>query len=210
MPRLSLLVLLVVSLATAPAAAQPLVVLDPGHGGSDPGAVGCSLEEEDVVLDVMQRLRVLLEGAGVRVAMTRDADTTVGLSARATFANSRSATVFVSIHSNANGGTPATGTETFVYPGSSARTRALGNGVQAAMIAASGVQRLVNASSPSVAGIEVSRMTAKLPSLSPRLLRPHAAIIAACTPLPSSRVRAPEPGYTKVSVPVAGVPPVAF
>ncbi|UJR84818.1 N-acetylmuramoyl-L-alanine amidase family protein [Sandaracinus amylolyticus] len=125
---------------TAPAAAQPLVVIDPGHGGSDPGAVGCSIEEEDVVLDVSQRLQVLLERDGIRIAMTRDADTTVGLSARATFANSRGATGFVSIHSNSNGGTPATGTETFVYPGSNARTRALGQGVQSAMIAAWGLR----------------------------------------------------------------------
>lgn len=134
----SFLALLLVRAGTA--AAQPLVVIDPGHGGSDPGAVGCSVEEADAVLDVSQRLQVLLERDGVRVALTRDSDSYVGLSARAAFANARSATGFVSIHSNANSGTPATGTETFVYPGSNARTRALGSGVQAAMLEAWGLR----------------------------------------------------------------------
>nr|MDQ3034803.1 N-acetylmuramoyl-L-alanine amidase [Myxococcota bacterium] len=122
------------------AAAQPLIVIDAGHGGSDPGAVGCSLQEANVVLDVTQRLRVLLEGAGVRVALTRDDDTFVGLSARAAYANSRAADGFFSVHSNANSGTPATGTETFVITGAGARSRSLGAGIQAAMIAAWGLR----------------------------------------------------------------------
>lgn len=124
----------------AVAGAQPLIVIDAGHGGSDPGAVGCSLEEANVVLDVAQRLRVLLEGSGVRVALTRDDDTFVGLSARAAYANSRAADGFFSVHSNANAGTPATGTETFVMTGAGARSRALGGGIQAAMIAAWGLR----------------------------------------------------------------------
>lgn len=124
-------------LALAPrAAAQPLIVLDAGHGGMDPGAVGCSLEEATVVLDVTLRLQVLLEAAGVRIALTRTDDTYVGLSERAAYANARGADGFVSVHSNSNAGTPASGTETFVYPGSSARTHALGQGIQDAMIAA--------------------------------------------------------------------------
>ena len=128
--------LVIPTILASSAAAQPLIVLDAGHGGTDPGAVGCSLEEADVVLDVTQRLQVLLEAAGVRIALTRTDDTYVGLSARAAFANARAAEGFFSVHSNANAGTPASGTETFVYPGAGTRTRALGQGIQDAMIAA--------------------------------------------------------------------------
>lgn len=135
---IALLLLGVVGGSTA--RAQPLVVLDPGHGGSDPGAVGCeSLEEDGVVLDVSLRLRTLLEAAGVRVAMTREVDTAVGLSARASFANSMSADVFVSNHSNANAGTPASGTETFVATAASARSVTLATLIQDELIATWGL-----------------------------------------------------------------------
>lgn len=132
----SLAILLVTGLVPTVVLAQPLVVIDAGHGGTDPGASACSLEEASVVLDVAQRLQVLLEAAGVRIAMTRTDDTFVGLSERAAYANARGADAFVSVHSNANAGAPATGTETFIYPGAGARTRALGQGIQDAMIAA--------------------------------------------------------------------------
>lgn len=122
-------------LAPAPSAAQ-LVVLDPGHGGTDPGAVGCSLEEADVVLDVASRLATLLETAGVTVTMTRDTDVFVGLSARAALANDMGADVFVSNHSNSNAGTPASGTETWIANAASARSLTLAEGLQAAMIEA--------------------------------------------------------------------------
>lgn len=132
-------VLIAVLAAPAVGAAQPLVVLDPGHGGGDPGAVGCGLEEEDVVLDVALRLRSALEAAGVRVTMTRDSDASVGLSARAELANAMGADVFVSNHSNANAGTPASGTETFVATAASGRSVELATGIQDAMVATWGL-----------------------------------------------------------------------
>jgi N-acetylmuramoyl-L-alanine amidase len=125
--------------APGAASAQPLVVLDPGHGGADPGAVGCGLEEEDAVLDVSLRLRVLLEAAGVRVTMTRDTDAAVGLSARAALANSMGADVFVSNHSNSNAGAPASGTETWIANAASARSETLAAAIQAEMIGAWGL-----------------------------------------------------------------------
>lgn len=141
-PRFVLASLFALALAglTSPAAAQPLIVIDPGHGGTDPGAVGCSIEEADVVLDVGQRLRTQLEAAGVRVAMTRDTDTFVGLSARASFANSRSANGFVSVHSNANSGAPATGIETWIANSASARSLSLATLIQAEMVRAWGLR----------------------------------------------------------------------
>jgi N-acetylmuramoyl-L-alanine amidase len=84
------------------------VVLDPGHGGSDPGALGAVVEKE-VTLDVARRAATALRAAGVRVEMTRDGDTalhpnkTTDLAARARLATGRS--LFVSIHANATANT---------------------------------------------------------------------------------------------------------
>jgi len=80
----------------APATAQT-VVLDPGHGGRDPGAVGCrGLEEAPSVLEVAQQAQVILEASGVRAELTRSDDRFVGLSARAAFANDLGADLPVS------------------------------------------------------------------------------------------------------------------
>lgn len=126
-------ILLALTMASAPAAAQT-VVLDPGHGGHDPGAVGCGLEEEDVVLDVSLRAATLLRDAGLTVHLTRSDDRFIELSARSSFANSMGASRFVSVHANANAGTPATGTETFVYTSASSTSRSLGQSVQDELI----------------------------------------------------------------------------
>jgi N-acetylmuramoyl-L-alanine amidase len=103
-----------------------LVVLDPGHGGEDPGAGGHGLKEARLTLKIAKRVRTaLVDAFDVRVELTRSADRAVALSARAAFANARDADYFVSIHINAGGGT---GYEDFVHnslgPGSeSARRR---------------------------------------------------------------------------------------
>lgn len=77
------------------------VVIDPGHGGLDPGALTpWGFTEKEVTLDVALRLRDLLADARVRVEMTRDGDATVSLKERAQFANERRADLFVSIHVN--------------------------------------------------------------------------------------------------------------
>lgn len=79
------------------------VVLDPGHGGSDPGAIGRSgLKEKYINLDIAKRLSSLLRADGLGVVMTRNADTTVSLKRRMEIANSSRADLFISIHSNAN------------------------------------------------------------------------------------------------------------
>ncbi len=122
-----------------PLSAQ-VIVLDPGHGGSDPGAVGCSLREEDVVLDIALRTRDLLRRDGLTVYLTREDDRSVGLSTRARFANDRGATRFVSIHANSNAGRPATGTETFVHTSASSTSRDLGRRVQDEMLATWGLR----------------------------------------------------------------------
>jgi N-acetylmuramoyl-L-alanine amidase len=81
-----------------------LIVMDAGHGGHDPGAIGPSgLMEKDVVLDVTRRVTRLIEdGLGVKVAMTRSTDVFVPLRERTNFANKQRADLFVSIHANAH------------------------------------------------------------------------------------------------------------
>ncbi|RKY22867.1 MAG: hypothetical protein DRP90_00025 [Planctomycetota bacterium] len=91
------------------------VVLDPGHGGNDSGAVGprTGVKEKDLNLSVAKRVRSLLAAAGVRVVMTRTADVYVGLRARVAKANAAGADCFVSIHHNAASSPRTKGFEVF-------------------------------------------------------------------------------------------------
>jgi N-acetylmuramoyl-L-alanine amidase len=86
------------------AAAFPLavrrVVLDAGHGGSDPGATAGSVIEKDVTLDIGRRLRALLEKEGFEVVFTRPDDRAIALRDRARAANASKSDIFVSIHVN--------------------------------------------------------------------------------------------------------------
>ena len=86
-----------------PAAPQraPIVAIDPGHGGIDPGAAQGGLIEKDVTLAHAQALRAALERAGLRVALTRDADVFLGLGARVALARAAGAEVLVSLHADA-------------------------------------------------------------------------------------------------------------
>jgi N-acetylmuramoyl-L-alanine amidase len=78
------------------------VVLDPGHGGREPGAVGPSgLREADVNLDIARRAKALLEADGASVVLTRDADVRMTLATRAAIAKTMSPVAFLSIHHNA-------------------------------------------------------------------------------------------------------------
>lgn len=95
--------------ATAPervaASAFPLsvrrVVLDAGHGGTDPGATAGGLLEKEITLDIGRRLQSLLTRSGFDVVVTRDADHTIALKDRAELANEAKSDIFVSIHVNA-------------------------------------------------------------------------------------------------------------
>jgi N-acetylmuramoyl-L-alanine amidase len=79
----------------------PLVVIDPGHGGEQEGAVSPRGErEKDLALQISRRLAARLRRAGARVVLTRTADVSVPLAARAAVANAIRADLFVSIHLN--------------------------------------------------------------------------------------------------------------
>ena len=91
------------------------IVIDPGHGGKDPGAVGRGkLKEKDVVLDIGKRLRrILRRECNCRVLMTRETDVFIPLEARTAKANTVNADLFISIHVNANNSRRVTGAETY-------------------------------------------------------------------------------------------------
>jgi N-acetylmuramoyl-L-alanine amidase len=79
------------------------IVIDAGHGGNDPGAIGRSdLQEKDVNLDIAKRLSSLLKSKGVEVVMSRAQDKFIPLPARIEIANNSGSDLFISIHSNAN------------------------------------------------------------------------------------------------------------
>lgn len=93
----------------------PLVVLDAGHGGRDPGASGDELSEKDINLKVALKAGKILTSKGIKVVYTRQDDTYVGLDERTTMANLLNAAIFVSIHNNANVSSAPSGTETYCY-----------------------------------------------------------------------------------------------
>jgi len=90
------------------------IVLDPGHGGEDPGAVGRrGTREKIVVIDIVRRLKKKLEKQGFEVILTRDSDKLVSLTDRAKTGNGRRADLFVSIHANSSPNRAACGLETY-------------------------------------------------------------------------------------------------
>ena len=101
-----------VSLFSSPYIGQAAkVVVDPGHGGSDPGAVGINgLYEKTVNNEISWRLRDLLVQHGYEVVMTRDADKTLSLTDRVAAATAADADLFVSVHANAHPSSSVRGT----------------------------------------------------------------------------------------------------
>lgn len=79
------------------------IIIDPGHGGKDPGAIGKSgLQEKNVVLDISKRLYKELKARGFKVSLTRDDDTFISLQNRTEIASQTNADLFISIHANSN------------------------------------------------------------------------------------------------------------
>ena len=98
-----------------------IVVLDAGHGGKDPGAIGKhGTKEKDVALDITKRAGHLLEKSGINVVYTRDEDVFIPLLDRTKIANESKGKLFVSIHANANKNRKVQGFETYLLrPGKS-------------------------------------------------------------------------------------------
>ncbi|MFM8662010.1 MAG: N-acetylmuramoyl-L-alanine amidase [Cyanobium sp.] len=116
------------------------VVIDPGHGGPDPGAVGIGgLRETDVVLDVALQLAQLLQNRGVQVLLTRTSEVDVDLPPRVSLANRSGADLFVSLHANAlsMARPDVNGVETFYFDGAGNAGYSLAASLQARMMAVS-------------------------------------------------------------------------
>lgn len=117
------------------------VCIDPGHGGSQPGATGfAGTLEKNITLQVALRLRDVLKTAGVDVVMTREIDKDVRtakqpneLQARCDVANTANADVFISIHCNASNDSSAHGTETWYYP-KDAKSKTLAQFIQTELV----------------------------------------------------------------------------
>jgi N-acetylmuramoyl-L-alanine amidase len=91
------------------------VVLDPGHGGRDNGAIGpAGVKEKDVTLDIAHRVAPVLAAQGVQVVLTRDDDRYVSLEERTARANAFGADLFLSVHCNASEGRVRRGIEAYV------------------------------------------------------------------------------------------------
>ncbi|MBO7651553.1 MAG: N-acetylmuramoyl-L-alanine amidase [Bacteroidales bacterium] len=111
------LLVLSVNFASAQGKKLNVVVIDAGHGGKDPGAVGKTAKEKDIVLSVALKLGNLIKKnyPNVKVIYTRDKDVFVELGERANIANRNNADLFISIHVNSvDGNSSSHGTETFV------------------------------------------------------------------------------------------------
>lgn len=93
-----------------------VIVLDAGHGGKDPGALGKRSKEKDIVLDIVHRVAKYLNENydDINVVYTRNTDVFVELDKRAKIANDADADLFISVHCNANTKTSPNGTEVFV------------------------------------------------------------------------------------------------
>ncbi|MBD2465442.1 N-acetylmuramoyl-L-alanine amidase [Oscillatoria sp. FACHB-1407] len=118
--------------------ARRVVVIDPGHGGRDPGAIGIGgIQEKEIVLAIAQEVASLLERQGVQAVMTRRDDRTLDLEPRVTFAERANADLFVSIHANATAsGSNANGAETYYSSGAG---RQLAQAIQSNLIQATGM-----------------------------------------------------------------------
>lgn len=114
----------------APVLVDRVVVVDPGHGGPDPGVVRDGVKEKEITLEVALRLATFLEQAGSRVILTRKEDRDLAeppfdgsrkredLKKRVALANENNADVLVSIHVNSFPSSRESGAQTFYHPGS--------------------------------------------------------------------------------------------
>jgi N-acetylmuramoyl-L-alanine amidase len=98
---------------TAPREVFPVVVLDPGHGGQDSGAMCAGILEKDLTLDVAQRLERRLKEAGLSTLMTRAGDNYISLADRAAMTNRLRDCILVSIHFNEGNKPVSSGIETY-------------------------------------------------------------------------------------------------
>src|SRR6056297_823146 len=116
-----------------------LIVLDAGHGGFDPGAVGKNLQEKEVNLKIVDRLESILKSHGFKVKLTRKDDTFISLNRRVKMANNDGARLFISIHNNSSNKRTSEGTETFIAPNKTGDSMFLAENIQKELISKLGL-----------------------------------------------------------------------
>lgn len=115
-----------------------IIIIDPGHGGHDPGAVANGLREKDLTLDISKRIKKYLDNnyKVVKVLLTRTTDKYLTLSERANYANRNNADYFMSVHINAGRGT---GYESFIHSSNSSASNKAQNTVHSEAVKAMAV-----------------------------------------------------------------------
>ena len=108
------------------------IIIDPGHGGKDPGAIGNDTMEKNVALTISEKLQQRLLTNGYDVKMTRSDDIFIPLSERATISNNWGADLFVSVHANSAATSSAKGLESYYY-GASSSGKKLASSIQTAL-----------------------------------------------------------------------------
>lgn len=142
-----------------------LIVIDAGHGGKDPGAVGSKVYEKDITLKSAKMLESELLKQGFKVYMTRTTDEYVGLYERAAMANELDATLFVSIHANAFTNSTANGVEVLYGNDSLSSDRGLAQKIQKQLVSALGATDRGVASRPRLVVVKETKMTSVLVEL---------------------------------------------
>lgn len=110
---------------TKPSPAGKKIYLDPGHGGTDSGAIGNSLKEKDINLSIGLKIKEYLEARGAIVRMSRQTDMSVDLTDRVKSANDWGADCYLSIHCNSATTNTAQGVETYYYASASTLAQAI-------------------------------------------------------------------------------------
>ncbi|MCF8001059.1 MAG: N-acetylmuramoyl-L-alanine amidase family protein [Halanaerobiales bacterium] len=117
-----------------------VIVLDAGHGGFDPGAVGPNnVEEKDINLRIVKRLESILKSRGFKVLLTRRSDNFISLNRRVKIANNEGARVFISIHNNSSNKRTSEGTETFIAPNKTGDSMFLAENIQKEIVSKLGL-----------------------------------------------------------------------
>jgi N-acetylmuramoyl-L-alanine amidase len=118
------------------APSETVIVLDAGHGGSDPGAMRADVQEKDITLGIIEKLKKILEAKGARIVLTRHDDTFVSLEDRAKITNQVGPNLFLSVHINSLESTSnAFGIETYFQ---TELSRPLAERVHASLVAGLG------------------------------------------------------------------------
>ena len=119
-----------------PADNRPLIVIDPGHGGADPGAIGISgtLEKTITLATALELRRALLATGCYRAVLTRTTDRSMSLAARLAFARKHDADMLIAIHADATSNRKARGASVYVRSGGAMTTLQTSAGLQGSMI----------------------------------------------------------------------------